>query len=90
MIRYAFSAEHHLMYGVAHDPRNIWDLVNWWVHVNRDLCRLSELETVFRDATDPILIEDLDGTVIDMNDQANGIGRSRISPVTTEGTRRVD
>jgi len=30
----------------------------------------TKLEVVFRDATDPILIEDLDGIVIDMNEQA--------------------
>ncbi len=30
----------------------------------------TKLEVVFRDATDPILMEDLDGIVIDMNEQA--------------------
>ena len=30
----------------------------------------TKLEVVFRDATDPILIEDLDGIVIDVNEQA--------------------
>ena len=29
----------------------------------------EKLETVFRDATDPILIEDLDGIVLDLNDE---------------------
>jgi hypothetical protein len=30
----------------------------------------TKLEVVFRDATDPILIKDLDGIVIDVNEQA--------------------
>ncbi len=30
----------------------------------------TRLETVFRDATDPILIEDLEGVVLDLNDEA--------------------
>lgn len=30
----------------------------------------EKLETVFRDATDPILIEDLEGIVLDLNDEA--------------------
>ena len=32
--------------------------------------RITNLDVVFRDATDPILIEDLDGIVIDLNEQA--------------------
>ena len=38
----------------------------------------TRLDTLFRDSTDPILIEDLDGVVLDLNDEAYRIyGYSR-------------
>jgi hypothetical protein len=37
-IKYVLSADHYMMYSVAHDPVSIWDLINWWEQVNRDLC----------------------------------------------------
>ena len=38
MFRYVLSADHQVMYSVVHEPLTICDLINWWAHVNEDVC----------------------------------------------------
>lgn len=38
MFKYVLSADHQVMYRVVHEPPTICDLINWWSHVNGDVC----------------------------------------------------